>query len=215
MHTPLLKKLVLLVFGMFAFAFALVPLYDVFCDITGLNGKVDLTAAEASEKQDLARQVDVSFTTHTQGQAPFKVKAATYQVTVTPGTLTEVSFTAENLSGDARVMQAIPSVSPGMAAKYLHKLACFCFDQQSMQARQKMSFTLRFYVDTELPIDIAELTLAYTLYDITDRAATVQSTLLHSETERFGELRRGTAGDYYVRSIQATVYQQIRGLSHG
>ncbi|RZM75573.1 cytochrome c oxidase assembly protein [Pseudoalteromonas rubra] len=215
MHAPLLRKLLLLVLGMFAFAFALVPLYDVFCDITGLNGKVELTAAEASEEQDLARKVDVSFTTHTQGQAPFKVQAETYQVTVTPGTLTEVSFTAENLSVDARIMQAIPSVSPGMAAKYLHKLACFCFDQQSMQARQKMSFTLRFYVDTELPTDIAELTLAYTLYDITDRNAAVSSMPQYPAIKQFDDFERDAVGKGYVYSIQAAVYQQIRGLSHG
>ncbi|MBQ4813768.1 cytochrome c oxidase assembly protein [Pseudoalteromonas luteoviolacea] len=172
MHTPLIKKLVLAVLGMFAFAFALVPLYDVFCDITGLNGKVDLVVAEQSESVDASRVVDVSFTTHAKSSAPFSVEAQQYSVTVQPGKLSEVEFVARNLSDSARIMQAIPSVSPGQAAKYLHKLACFCFDQQSLQANQTMKFTLRFYVDTELPADVQELTLSYTLYDITDSIAT-------------------------------------------
>ncbi|MCF2859633.1 cytochrome c oxidase assembly protein [Pseudoalteromonas sp. SMS1] len=175
MHTPLLKKLVLAVLGMFAFAFALVPLYDVFCDITGLNGKMDLVVAEQSSEIDKSRKVDVSFTTHAKSSAPFSVKAQQYSVTVQPGKLSEVEFVAQNLSDKARVMQAIPSVSPGQAAKYLHKLACFCFDQQSLDAHQTMKFTLRFYVDTELPADVQELTLSYTLYDITSNTAQAQN----------------------------------------
>ncbi|ESP91870.1 MULTISPECIES: cytochrome c oxidase assembly protein [Pseudoalteromonas] len=171
MHTALLRKLILAVLGMFAFAFALVPLYDVFCDITGLNGKVDLVVAQQSETVDDSRQVEVSFTTHAKSSAPFSVKAQQYSVSVQPGKLSEVQFVAYNLSDRARVMQAIPSVSPGQAAKYLHKLACFCFDQQPLAANQSMEFTLRFYVDTELPADVQELTLSYTLYDVTDTTA--------------------------------------------
>ncbi|WP_052262079.1 cytochrome c oxidase assembly protein [Pseudoalteromonas luteoviolacea] len=168
MHTALLQKLVLTVLGMFAFAFALVPLYDVFCDITGLNGKVDLVVAQKSEGVDASREVEVSFTTHAKSTTPFKVKALQYSVSVQPGKLSEVKFLAQNTSDSARIMQAIPSVSPGQAAKYLHKLACFCFDQQPMAANASLEFTLRFYVDTELPKDVQELTLSYTLYDITE-----------------------------------------------
>ncbi|AOT06713.1 cytochrome c oxidase assembly protein [Pseudoalteromonas luteoviolacea] len=168
MHTALIQKLVLTVLGMFAFAFALVPLYDVFCDITGLNGKVDLVVAQKSEGVDESREVEVSFTTHAKSTTPFKVKALQYSVNVQPGKLSEVKFLAHNFSDRDRVMQAIPSVSPGQAAKYLHKLACFCFDQQPMAANESVEFTLRFYVDTELPKDVQELTLSYTLYDITE-----------------------------------------------
>ncbi|WP_369669655.1 cytochrome c oxidase assembly protein, partial [Enterococcus faecium] len=74
-HAPLLKRLVLICLGMFAFAFALVPLYDVFCDITGLNGKPSLEQAKQSTQVVESRQVDVSFTTHAQRGAPFEVKS--------------------------------------------------------------------------------------------------------------------------------------------
>ncbi|MCG9761678.1 cytochrome c oxidase assembly protein [Pseudoalteromonas sp. Isolate6] len=170
-HGRLLRKLILLTLGMFAFAFALVPLYDVFCDVTGLNGKPSMEVARQSESIAQSRQVDVSFTTHSQSQAPFKVDAVEHSVSVQPGKLTDVKFIAKNLSDNERVLQAIPSVSPGKAAKYLHKMACFCFDQQPMKGKEEVEFVLRFYVDTELPIDVEELTLSYTLFDITERVS--------------------------------------------
>lgn len=165
-HAPLLKRLVLVCLGMFAFAFALVPLYDVFCDITGLNGKPSLEQAEKSTQVVDARQVDVSFTTHAQSGAPFEVKSKEYSVVVKPGAMREVLFSAKNLSNQDKVMQAVPSVSPGKAAKYLHKMACFCFDQQPLKAGEEVEFKLLFYVDTELPEDVEELTLSYTVFDI-------------------------------------------------
>ncbi len=165
-HAPLLKRLVLICLGMFALAFALVPLYDVFCDITGLNGKPSLEQAQKSTQINQARQVDVSFTTHAQSGAPFEVTSKEYSVAVKPGAMREVLFSAKNLSNQDKVMQAVPSVSPGKAAKYLHKMACFCFDQQPLKAGEEVEFTLLFYVDTELPDDVEELTLSYTVFDI-------------------------------------------------
>lgn len=165
-HAPLLKRLVLICLGMFAFAFALVPLYDVFCDITGLNGKPSLEQAQKSTQISDNRQVDVSFTTHAQSGAPFEVTSKEYSVAVKPGAMREVLFSAKNLSNQDKVMQAVPSVSPGKAAKYLHKMACFCFDQQPLKAGEEVEFTLLFYVDTELPDDVEELTLSYTVFDI-------------------------------------------------
>ncbi|RXF01425.1 cytochrome c oxidase assembly protein [Pseudoalteromonas sp. PS5] len=177
-HGRLLRKLLLLTLGMFAFAFALVPLYDVFCDVTGLNGKPSMKVAEQSEAIIDSRQVEVSFTTHSQGHAPFKVDAAQHFVSVQPGKLTDVKFIAKNMSDSDRILQAIPSVSPGKAAKYLHKMACFCFDQQPMKGKEEVEFVLRFYVDTELPDDVEELTLSYTLFDITERVSQTQNVQL-------------------------------------
>ena len=167
-HHALLKKLLLSAVAMFAFAFALVPLYDVFCDVTGLNGKPSMEAAEQIQAVINSRTVDVSFTTHAQQSAPFAVKSQQYMVQVKPGEMTEVTFFAQNLSGSARVMQAVPSVSPGKAAKYLHKMACFCFDKQAFAPSEQLEFKLLFYVDTELPADVKELTLSYTVFDISD-----------------------------------------------
>jgi len=168
-HAPLLKRLVLICLGMFAFAFALVPLYDVFCDITGLNGKPSLEQAKQSTQVVESRQVDVSFTTHAQSGAPFEVQSQQYSVVVKPGAMREVLFKAKNLSNEDKVMQAVPSVSPGKAAKYLHKMACFCFDQQPLKAGEEVEFTLLFYVDTALPDEVEELTLSYTVFDISSQ----------------------------------------------
>ena len=168
-HAPLLKRLVLICIGMFAFAFALVPLYDVFCDVTGLNGKPSLEQAEQSTQIIQNREVGVSFTTHAQRGAPFEVKSKEYSVVVKPGAMREVMFSAKNNSNLDKVMQAVPSVSPGKAAKYLHKIACFCFDQQPLKAGEELEFKLLFYVDTALPSDIEELTLSYTVFDISEQ----------------------------------------------
>jgi len=168
-HAPLLKRLVLICIGMFVFAFALVPLYDVFCDVTGLNGKPSLEQAEQSTQIIQSREVGVSFTTHAQSGAPFEVKSKEYSVVVKPGAMREVMFSAKNNSNLDKVMQAVPSVSPGKAAKYLHKIACFCFDQQSLKAGEELEFKLLFYVDTALPSDIEELTLSYTVFDISEQ----------------------------------------------
>jgi len=168
-HTPLLKRLIIISIGMFAFAFALVPLYDVFCDLTGLNGKPSLEQAQQSSLIEQTRDVSVSFTTHAQGGAPFEVKSKEYSVVVKPGEMREVVFSAKNSSELDKVMQAVPSVSPGKAAKYLHKMACFCFDQQPLKAGEELEFKLLFYVDTALPSDVEELTLSYTVFDISEQ----------------------------------------------
>ncbi|MFT5559075.1 MAG: cytochrome c oxidase assembly protein subunit 11 [Psychromonas sp.] len=165
-HTKLFKKLVIASIGMFAFAFALVPLYDVFCDITGLNGKPSLERAETSTVVDLDRQVDVGFLTHVQNEAPFKVTVDQALVTVKPGEMNQVTFSAHNLSNESRTMQAVPSISPGLAAQYMHKVECFCFTQQILQPGEKVSLTLLFYIDTEITPNIKELTLSYTVFDI-------------------------------------------------
>ncbi|UOB73731.1 cytochrome c oxidase assembly protein [Pseudoalteromonas sp. APM04] len=168
-HAPLLKRLIIISIGMFAFAFALVPLYDVFCDLTGLNGKPSLEQAQHSSVIEQTRDVSVSFTTHAQSGAPFEVKSKEYSVVVKPGEMREVVFSAKNSSELDKVMQAVPSVSPGKAAKYLHKMACFCFDQQPLKAGEELEFKLLFYVDTALPSDVEELTLSYTVFDISEQ----------------------------------------------
>lgn len=167
-HTALVKKLLLVVMLMFAFAFALVPLYDVFCQITGLNGKPSLEAAELSTVEAQDRKVRISFITHVNQGVPFSVKAQEYTMDVQLGEMYKTEFTAKNLVDSYKVMQAVPSVAPGIAAKYLHKVACFCFNQQPMQALQSAQLPLLFYLDTELPPEIEELTLSYTVFDITD-----------------------------------------------
>ena len=164
-------KLVAVVIGMFGFGFALVPLYDVFCEITGINGKTsDVAATYENVVVDKGRWVNVEFITRTNSGMPWEFKSQTKRVRVNPGEMHQVDFYAHNTSSKDIVGQAVPSVSPGTAAIYLNKTECFCFDQQPLKAGEEVIMPMRFYVDPALPEDITYFTLQYTLYDVTEQA---------------------------------------------
>ncbi|MDI1352081.1 MAG: cytochrome c oxidase assembly protein, partial [bacterium] len=93
-----------------------------------------------------------------------------HSIKVHPGEIVKLAFYAENKTGHRMIVQAIPSVTPGLAAKYLKKTECFCFTQQTLNGHEAMEMPLLFHLDTELPAHINTVTLAYTLFDVTDRA---------------------------------------------
>jgi cytochrome c oxidase assembly protein subunit 11 len=162
------KKLLLIVFGMFGFGFAMVPLYDVFCDITGLNGKTSTTAATYNaDGINTERTITVQFLTRTAKGIPWKFEPMMNEIKVHPGEMKLVKFYAKNESVSDIVGQAVPSVSPGRAAVYFQKRECFCFNNQPLKASEDVEMALQFYVDLELPEDVSTITLSYTLYDIT------------------------------------------------
>ncbi|NQZ21573.1 MAG: cytochrome c oxidase assembly protein [Colwellia sp.] len=169
-NNKVVKKLMLIVFGMFGFGFALVPLYDVFCDITGLNGKTSTTAAAYNVEQiDTERVVTVQFISRTAQGIPWIFEPMVREIKVHPGERKLVKFYAKNESSRDIIGQAVPSVSPGLAAAYFQKIECFCFTQQPLKANEEVEMALQFYVDPELPEDISTLTLSYTLYDVTGK----------------------------------------------
>lgn len=171
-NTKTVKKLVLVVFAMFGFGFALVPLYDVFCDITGLNGKTNTSAATyQADGIDRSRVVTVQFISRNAKGIPWQFEPMINEISVHPGEMKLVKFYAKNESTKDIIGQAVPSVSPGKAAVYLQKVECFCFNQQPLKAREDVEMALQFYVDPELPDNISTLTLSYTLYDITASAS--------------------------------------------
>ncbi|SEL41654.1 cytochrome c oxidase assembly protein subunit 11 [Colwellia chukchiensis] len=162
------KKLMLMVFAMFGFGFAMVPLYDVFCDITGLNGKTSNVAARYNATSiDRERTITVQFLTRTAKGIPWQFEPMINEVKVHPGERKVVKFYAKNQSANAIVGQAVPSVSPGQAAIYFQKIECFCFNNQPLNASEDVEMGLQFYVDLDLPEDVSTITLSYTLYDIT------------------------------------------------
>jgi cytochrome c oxidase assembly protein subunit 11 len=162
----LVKKLVLTVFLMFGFGFALVPLYDVFCDITGLNGKTSDVAAERSDSVDITRTISVEFIARTQGSISWTFKPEIKKMNVHPGEMHQVSFLVKNNSVSDMVVQAVPSVSPGIAAAYFNKIECFCFNQQPLENGQSADLGLQFYIDKDIPPEYSTVTLSYTLFDI-------------------------------------------------
>ena len=162
-------KLVVTVVLMFGFGFAMVPLYDVICDITGLNGKTSDVAAEAIDQVDDSRVVEVQFITHTDSAMPWEFRPEVRSVKVSPGEIKLVNFYAKNTAADTVIGQAIPSVSPGLAAVHLKKTQCFCFNQQSLAGGKDVEMPMIFYLDPALPKNITQITLSYTLYNVTDR----------------------------------------------
>lgn len=170
-NRALVLRLVGIVVAMFGFGFALVPLYDVFCDITGINGKTANEAVTQTASIDQQRWVTVEFVTYVRGDMPWQFEPKIKRIRVHPGQSQQVAFLAQNLSDKATVGQAIPSVSPGLGARYFSKMECFCFNQQPLAAGEQAELGLLFFLDPELPQDIHTLTLSYTLYNITDTVA--------------------------------------------
>lgn len=160
-------KLGLIAIFMFGFAYLLVPLYNTLCRSFGINGKPELVPELPSKRIVLNRNVNVEFLTTENKSLPWKFYPETTQVTVHPGQSARVVFYVENDSDHTMIVQAIPSITPGFAAKYFKKTECFCFTQQTLKAHEAMDLPLLFHLDPKLPEDIHTLTLAYTLFDVT------------------------------------------------
>ena len=171
-NKTVVTKLSFAVVGMFAFGFALVPLYDVICDITGLNGKTSnlVVQAEAGEIIDESREITVQFIARESADMGWGFIPSAAQVKVKPGEVNMISYKVTNSSDKVMVGQAIPSVAPNAAAGHLNKVECFCFEEQILQPGESADMPLRFFVDPALSADISKLTLSYTLYDITEKS---------------------------------------------
>ncbi|HEX7047617.1 MAG TPA: cytochrome c oxidase assembly protein [Gammaproteobacteria bacterium] len=163
-------QLMLVAVAAFGFAFLLVPLYDVLCDITGLNGRTNSEPVDVAMEVQENRSVQVEFMLSTRGKWEFT--APVMRMDVKPGKMYAADFFATNLTGHAQIAQAIPSVSPGIAAKYFIKTECFCFNQQHFAANERKEMPVRFVVDPDLPADVETITLSYTFYSI-DRTASL------------------------------------------
>lgn len=172
-NARLVKRLLLGVGGMFVFGFALVPLYDVICDVTGLNGKGRtqeqyVLSGEPAPTVDEQRDITVQFTVHGNLVDDWKFRPSERAMVVKPGEMKRISYTVTNPYDHAVTSQAIPSVAPNVASGYLNKIECFCFEEQYLEPGQTVEMPLQFFVDPELPERVSKLTLAYTLYDISD-----------------------------------------------
>lgn len=168
-NRKLVKKLSLIVVGMFIFAVGVLPpMYDAICDITGLNGKTDNEAASAEDAVVVEdRMVTIQFLANTDPAMPWDFKPNTFSVKVHPGQIQKVDFHVRNPTARLIVGQAIPSVSPAQATPYFKKTECFCFHSQELNGGEEMDMPLIFYVDPELPKSVRTITLSYQLYDIT------------------------------------------------
>ncbi len=167
-NSKLAKKLALVVVLMFGFGFALVPIYNVMCKQLGINGKVNNDKDELAKSSDTTREIKVLFLATNNANLPWTFKPNITSITLHPGENTRISFYARNNTDHAMTVQAIPSIAPGLAARYLKKTECFCFTQQTLAAHQSQDMPLLFHLDTDIPKNVHSLTLSYTLFHVKD-----------------------------------------------
>ncbi len=162
-------KLLWIVAAALLFAFALVPLYDVLCSITGLNGKTDSTAALNAKTVDESRWVTVEFTSTVMPGLGWNFYPKQPSIKVQPGKIETVLFEAKNITNEVVTGQAVPSVSPGLASVHLKKIECFCFQRQALNPGETREMPLRFYVSTDLPVDVKTITLSYAFFNAVEK----------------------------------------------
>jgi len=168
----LTRGLLIMTAGSFAFGWALVPLYDVFCKVAGIgNAEAKSGAARVEESIDPNREITIEFVADPASVGSFEFRPQVAAMRVHPGKLYDTRFFARNLARGASVAQAVPSISPTVAARFFHKTQCFCFSPQRFAVGEGRDMPVRFIVDPQLPGNVDKITLAYTFYDTTQSAA--------------------------------------------
>lgn len=164
------RNLVFIAVGMFGFGWALIPLYDLICDVTGLGGDTggQYTYDPASERVDRSRLVKINFVVNTNEGMPWQFWAEKNGMRVHPGELNEAKFYVKNTTDRTMVGQAIPSVVPLAATDHFHKTECFCFRSQLLAPGEEMEMPMRFFVDADVPKTVQSISLSYALFDITE-----------------------------------------------
>lgn len=186
-------KLLTFAVSMLGFAlFVMPPLYDAFCEITGLNGKTGGKYEAVPAAVDTERLVKVQFVASNNENMSWEFRPSITEIRVHPGEAVDTVFLATNPTDREMVAQAIPSLVPSKAAAYFHKTECFCFNQQTLAAGESAELGLRFIVDPDLPRGVNTITLSYTLFDVTERMAkqtnnkTADAPLIERESKREG-----------------------------
>jgi cytochrome c oxidase assembly protein subunit 11 len=171
-NRKLVRALLIMTAGSFAFGWALVPLYDVLCRAAGI-GNAEAKAGKASvvEAVDPNREVTIEFLVQPGSVGSFDFQPAVASMRIHPGKLYDTMFHARNLTREGAVAQAVPSIAPTGTAKYFHKTECFCFSPQKFGPHEARDMPVRFIVDPKLPGNVDRLTLAYTIFDTTAAAA--------------------------------------------
>lgn len=168
----MVRKLAVIAVGMFAFGYALVPLYKAICEMTGINilalGEQATpgvkAALPANTQVDASRTITVEFDANSRG--PWDFKPAQRSLQVHPGELTTVVYEFQNMQNRRMSAQAIPSYAPQQATAHFNKLECFCFNQYTLEPGEKKSWPVVFYIDPKLSKDVKTITLSYTFFEV-------------------------------------------------
>ncbi len=167
-NLPMLAKLAAFAVMMFGFGWAMIPLYEAICEVTGINNltRRDETAVafSRSTQVDETRKVVVEFDANIHG--PWRFKPTVRSVEVHPGELATVEYELVNTVDRTMAGQAIPSYAPQIAGTYFWKLECFCFQQQTLEGGESRRFLVVFVIDPNLPQEVTTITLSYTFFDV-------------------------------------------------
>jgi cytochrome c oxidase assembly protein subunit 11 len=171
-NSKMLGKLGVIALGMFAFGYALVPLYNAICEMTGINvlalSDRQIPGATSSilpnTQIDKTRTITVEFDANARG--PWQFKPASRSLQVHPGELTTVMYEFQNTQSRTMSAQAIPSYAPHQSAAHFNKLECFCFTQYTLAPGEKKQWPVAFVIDPKLPKDVVTITLSYTFFEV-------------------------------------------------
>ena len=171
-NSTMLRKLAVVVLAMFGFGYALVPIYDAICRMTGVNILALAELAVPGEKAkipantqvDTSRTITVEFDANSRG--PWQFKPAQSSLQVHPGEMMTVMYEFQNTQNRRMAAQAIPSYAPQQAAAHFNKLECFCFNQYTLEAGEKKSWPVVFVIDPKLSKDVTTITLSYTFFEV-------------------------------------------------
>lgn len=165
-HRAVLKRALWASVGAFLFSFALIPIYQIYCEITGINGKTGrMTRSEAQAHTiDRSRTVEVQFDAAVNSKLPWVFTPKQKTLDVHPGELIEAWYVATNVGASTSVGNAVPSVSPNRASIYFNKTECFCFTEQPLAPGESKDMPVRFVIDPDLPRDVGVVTLSYTFF---------------------------------------------------
>ena len=171
-NLKMVGKLGVITLGMFAFGYALVPIYRAICEVTGINvlalAEREVPGAKAklpvNTQVDLSRTITVEFDVNSRG--PWYFKPAVRSLQVHPGELTTVLYEFQNIQNRTMSAQAIPSYAPKQAASHFNKLECFCFSQYTLAPGEKKEWPVAFVIDPKLSKDVTTITLSYTFFEV-------------------------------------------------
>lgn len=171
-NVRMMGKLAVVAAGMFAFGYALVPIYKAICEMTGVNilalGEREISGARFSAPSntqvDMSRTITVEFDANSRG--PWVFKPAQRSLQIHPGEMTTVMYEFQNVQDRRMSAQAIPSYAPRQAAGHFNKLECFCFNQYTLEPGEKKSWPVVFVIDPKLSKDVTTITLSYTFFEV-------------------------------------------------
>ena len=171
-NLKMVGKLCVITLGMFGFGYALVPIYNAICEMTGINilalSEREIPGSRATlptnTQVDRSRTITVEFDVNSRG--PWDFKPAVCSMQVHPGELNTVMYQFQNIQNRTMAAQAIPSYAPQQSASHFNKLECFCFTQDTLTAGEKKEWPVAFVIDPRLPKDVTTITLSYTFFEV-------------------------------------------------